>query len=271
MSIEVGQTVAHVQDNRNLELAVEDVTDPKREKDDIVAMYLPALLKKSISQPDLPFDIDVKTFMKNSHIETRTPRQEAQVTHGHGAQLIVEPRPEVSGTDPNQKIDDPAVIVELKTKDGKSLGTYTLSFIIGLIYGPDEVKVGDKTYEISLRPKRSYRDFTVRLDKADERKHPNTTMAKDYSSYITLNDPDNGVINREHHIWMNNPLRYRGETFFQANMGNHDGKMVTGLQVVRNRAWMLPYLSCIVVALGMLLHFGNNLKSFLSKQARASS
>jgi hypothetical protein len=272
MTIEEGETVNHVQDNRSIEIAVVDATDPKRTQDDIVALYLPAIRKKGIiSTPELPFDLEVKKFMKNSSIEPRKPDDEPQANRGHGIRYNLEERPEVSGADPEQKIDEPAAIVELKAKDGQSLGIYSLQLRIGLILGPDEVKIGDKTYEISLRPKRSYRDFTVTLDKAEERKHPNTPMTKDFSSFVTLNDPANGVENRKFHIWMNNPLRYNGETFFQANMRNDKGTMVTGLQVVRNRAWILPYLSCIVVAIGMLLHFGVNLVGFLKAQARAQS
>jgi len=37
--------------------------------------------------------------------------------------------------------------------------------------------------------------------------------------------------------------------------------------VVRNPAWQLPYWSCAVVALGMLIHFGLNLANFLERRA----
>ena len=39
------------------------------------------------------------------------------------------------------------------------------------------------------------------------------------------------------------------------------------LQVVRNPGWLLPYLSCAVVSLGMLIHFGINLSRYLRRLA----
>ena len=45
------------------------------------------------------------------------------------------------------------------------------------------------------------------------------------------------------------------------------GDAGTVLQVVRNPGWELPYLACAMVALGMLLHFGLNLVSFLNRRA----
>ena len=40
---------------------------------------------------------------------------------------------------------------------------------------------------------------------------------------------------------MNDPMRYRGETFYQHTFDNATEK-ATVLQVVRNPGWVLPYL-----------------------------
>ena len=40
----------------------------------------------------------------------------------------------------------------------------------------------------------------------------------------------------------------------------------TVLQVVRNPGWQLPYWSCLIVSVGMLMHFGVVLGSFLQKR-----
>ena len=63
-------------------------------------------------------------------------------------------------------------------------------------------------------------------------------------------------------IKMNDPLRYRGETFYQQDF-DHKTEQTTVLQVVRNPAWELPYISCTLVALGMLVHFGIKLIGFI--------
>ena len=48
---------------------------------------------------------------------------------------------------------------------------------------------------------------------------------------------------------MNHPLLYAGETFYQQSF--LPGDTGTILQVVRNPGWLLPYISCVMVALGM--------------------
>jgi ABC-type transport system involved in cytochrome c biogenesis permease subunit len=56
---------------------------------------------------------------------------------------------------------------------------------------------------------------------------------------------------------MNQPLRYGGETLYQASFANDDRTSI--LQVVRNPGWRLPYLACGMVGLGLILQFGSHL------------
>lgn len=272
MLIREGEKVNFVQDNRTPELAVVDATDPQRKTDDIVAIYLPALKPGKINSADLPFDIELLEYHANTKIVRAKAGDDRTVAdQGQAKGYSIEPLAIGSGVDTNSKMDIPAAAVRLTTKAGAPLGTFLLSFNLDKT---DMVKVDGKDFEISLRPRRSYRDYTVFLDKAEERQHPNLNMAKDFSSFIVLDDPEHGVAQRPVRIYMNAPMRYRGEAFFQANMFTlEDGTKMTGLQVVRNELnlpllgalpfWMLPYISCIVVAIGMLIHFGAHLVSFL--------
>ena len=71
---------------------------------------------------------------------------------------------------------------------------------------------------------------------------------------------------------MNNPLRYRGETFFQSNYtALPGGKEMTGIQVVRNSGWLIPYVACSITALGMLVHFWGTLTRFLKRRVRENN
>ena len=79
-----------------------------------------------------------------------------------------------------------------------------------------------------------------------------------------MQDPDL-KIDAEILIRMNEPLRHRGETFFQADW-DKDTERGTVLQVVRNPGWTLPYFSCVIVSIGMLVHFGIVLADFLRKR-----
>ena len=66
---------------------------------------------------------------------------------------------------------------------------------------------------------------------------------------------------------MNTPLRYGGETFYQASF--EEGDQVSILQVVRNPAAITPYVACILVAAGLIVQFLTHLIGF-AQEARAT-
>jgi ABC-type transport system involved in cytochrome c biogenesis permease subunit len=80
-------------------------------------------------------------------------------------------------------------------------------------------------------------------------------------------DPALTVDRDDVRIWMNNPLRFNGETFYQSNVGADPitREETTGLQVVTNSGWMIPYVSCMIVAVGMLFQFSVTLMRFLNR------
>ena len=74
---------------------------------------------------------------------------------------------------------------------------------------------------------------------------------------------------REVDIYMNNPLRFAGLTFFQFQMGREQAAANRGtsvLQVVKNPSWLTPYLGCGLVAFGLLVQFGIHLTAFVRKK-----
>ena len=68
---------------------------------------------------------------------------------------------------------------------------------------------------------------------------------------------------------MNNPLRFSGDTFYQSGYFRdpETGFESTTLSVVSNNSWMLPYVACMIVAIGMLFHFGAALLQFLKSRS----
>ena len=73
-----------------------------------------------------------------------------------------------------------------------------------------------------------------------------------------------GRENREVLIYMNNPLRYAGLTFYQHQMDA--GRKTTGLLVVRNPSWQLPYISCALMTLGLCWQFLLHLGGFIRRR-----
>lgn len=60
---------------------------------------------------------------------------------------------------------------------------------------------------------------------------------------------------------MNHPLRYQGMSFYQSGFDNND--TTTILQVVQNPSSLIPYISCALIALGMVVQFGMHLARFV--------
>jgi cytochrome c biogenesis protein ResB len=77
---------------------------------------------------------------------------------------------------------------------------------------------------------------------------------------------------REVDIFMNNPLRYGGLTFFQFQMGRDqmdESRGTSALQVVRNPSWLTPYVGCALVGGGLVIQFLMHLVGFIKKRKSA--
>ena len=77
---------------------------------------------------------------------------------------------------------------------------------------------------------------------------------------------------REVVISMNQPLRYNGETYYQASFDANNDQLankVTILQVVRNPSWLAPYFACAIMSLGMTVQFLTHLIGFAGKWRKA--
>jgi len=107
-------------------------------------------------------------------------------------------------------------------------------------------------YEIVIRPKRTYYPFALELETFVHEIHPGTNIPKFFSSDIKLYN-EGGIFDRKAKIWMNNPLHYKGKTFYQASYG--DSEVVSVLHIVENRWKQLPYLSLGMIGVGLISHF----------------
>ena len=187
------------------------------------------------------------------------------------------------GAEASQGIDIAAAYLRLTPKDGSDQGarksepeTYLLSQYFGegaMLPNiredfPESVTIGDKTYQVSLRFKRNYKPYSVKLLDVRKDDYIGTRTPRSYSSDVELVDSRNQA-QRKAHIWMNNPLRYAGETFYQSGYTrDDDGREYTTLQVVTNFGWMIPYVACMLVMVGLLSHFGTTLMRYLDRKER---
>ncbi|MFO0868580.1 MAG: cytochrome c biogenesis protein CcsA [Pirellulales bacterium] len=281
MTIREGETVDYVQDIRAVELAVTDPSNP--EQDTVVAVPLTEKGKatrfgdkrKAARSPEskLPFDIEVVEFFKNSTALQPVKAGDSNLaTAGIGLSYKVGALPQNTGASSAGSVDVAAAYVRFTATDsGADLGTYLFSQVLSEQHYVEKIAVGGQTYEVTLRFKRSYKPYSIALTDVRKDDYPGTTIPRNYSSDIRLNDPTRSFDDAIH-IRMNEPLRYAGETFYQSGYRvDEDGTEITDLQVVTNTGWMIPYVACMIVVIGMLYHFGQTLVRFLQRMTAAEA
>lgn len=263
MHIEEGQTVNFVQDIRVLELAVVDRADPQHDRVVVIpqAMFKPRIASgeaiRTVSDEQLPFDIQIVQYLQNSGLRRLQASDKNQATAGAGLEWIADELQPGVGTDSDAKVDMTAAYVKFsKRGTNQSLGTHLLSLAFATQGLPEQVEVDGKTYDVYLRFKRFYKPYSVKLLDVKKEDYPGTDKPQNYSSDIQLVDPTLDV-DRKIHIWMNNPLRFSGETFYQSGYFFDPSSRTesTTLSVVKNTGWMIPYVSCMIVVTGMIVQF----------------
>jgi hypothetical protein len=160
--------------------------------------------------------------------------------------------------------DIPTAIVEVVTPKG-SLGTWLVSEYVDK---PQGFTWENRTYTLALRSRRYYEPYSIQLLEFRHDVYPGTDIPKNFSSRVRLQRADTGE-NREVLIYMNSPLRYAGNTYYQASFDTDNKGSV--LQVVHNPSWLTPYFSCILVGLGLVVHFVTHLLGFTFKRARTAA
>jgi len=260
MRIDEGQTLGYSEAPREVELAVIDVTDPNF--DQVVAIPEEVLARGgTIQSPTLPFTLNVRQFMGNAHLAMRSQEPQAppsQATTGPGKNIVVA---EIPRTVKDDERDLSAALVEVDGVQGP-LGTWLIS---NAIPDPQGFTLNGHTYELAMRQRRFYKQFALTLLDFAHDRYAGTDIPKNFSSRVRLIDFERNE-NREVVISMNDPLRYRGFTFYQSGFDNND--KTTILQVVKNPAMLLPYIACGLVALGLVVQFSMHLFGFVRKRTR---
>lgn len=262
LRLDEGQTKNYSESFHDQELAITDTTDPKF--DDVVVVPDSILAHHGeIQHPKLPFRVVVRAYYPNATPQTRSQVPNDPVpaaTMGFGKDFTVIPMPITYRQDQSNLA---AAVVELIGPQG-SLGTWLLS--AHPFVRPQAFEYDGRQFTLSLRFARNYKPFSLTLLELRHDVYPGTEIPKNFSSRIRLTTPD-GHEDREVLIYMNNPLRYGGLTFYQYQMDSANGYSV--LQVVRNPSWMLPYVSCVLMMLGLLIQFGISLFRFIAKRRTA--
>ena len=96
--------------------------------------------------------------------------------------------------------------------------------------------------------------------------YPGTQIPKNFSSKVAPRRRRENE-HRQVAIYMNHPLRYHGDTYYQS--GFEPDNSGTVLQVVRNPGYQAPYVACVIVAIGLIFQFTLHLTGFARRNKNA--
>jgi len=287
MRLTEGQAKNYSESTLYSELTILDVTDPKQHK--VFTFPEARVAKKGELQiPELPFTLRIADYWENSDIQPRGPRSGGTPQASQG----IAERFTFTQEKPTRTMDArnvPTAFVEVVVQ-GASKGTWILSpfasdesILVSLsrsfanqmgpelgakmftsLSAPQRFEVGGRTFEVHLRAERFYQTHSLQLLKFTHEKYIGTETPKDFRSRVRLENPERHE-SRELDVYMNNPLRYSGLTYFQASFDRIDPR-VTILQVVKNPGWLTPYFGCALVGAGLIIQFMIHLVGFIKKQ-----
>jgi ABC-type transport system involved in cytochrome c biogenesis permease subunit len=273
-----GDTTSESYRLEETELILVDSSDPKYDR---VAAISDKALSRSAKQEmfvnveGLPLEVRADQWMVNSQLEDNSKLAKNPATTGIGMEIGVIPQPKQGGV--SEEANYASAYVTVREKETrKELGTYLVSQLLSdpqitSRARPESVKVGDKTFQMALRFRRTYKPYHITLDNVQRIDYVGTEKPQDYSSFVKIVGKD-GTSKQEGRIWMNNPMRFQGETFYQSGYvsaaKSGRGVEVTTLQVVTNAGWLIPYVACVISGLGMLSHFSITFVRFASRYDR---
>src|SRR5437764_2696163 len=222
-----------------------------------------------IRHQSLPFQIVVRNFFQNSRLQVISEgdtNAQPLVNRGPGGQVTVQPMPRATAPDDQNVVTAAIEIIATDRASGaaqESLGIWLVSDELGT---PQRFSWMGKTWQLTMRPARYYKPYSVTLQKFTHEKYAGTDIPKNFASQIALIDPER-AINRDILIYMNHPLRYRGETYYQAGFQKDDSATI--LQVVHNPSFLATSVASALVAAGLLVQFGSHLVGFSRQRRRA--
>ena len=277
-----GQSKDYSSDIRYVELAVVDVTEKTHWDETIIPGWMLNEERPSstITHKDLPFDIVVGNFYRNSMLEFEEKQSSANQPPKRSDFLkIVELAP-VTGA--SMGIDSGSVellIVESRENKSKDKPKVLAEIIASQAQMPKEfrspvlretIKHNEREYEIYLRFRRVYKPYEMRLIDTNRTLYVGTQKPRSFSSEFEIIDHRTNTTS-VHKISMNNPVRYGNETFYQQKYDSVDGIEFSAIQIVHNGGWMIPYVCCMIVGIGLLAHFVMALFAFLKRAATRRS
>jgi hypothetical protein len=258
MVIEEGDQSNRVDDYHDMELTI--INTSNESLDEYTIFDQPLLRKGNIlSHQNLNFNIEIISYLRNCEPLRRTAPAGIQYK-GMLKNFMLS----ALKLDKEDNRNRPGIIYRIINSGSSSDGIY------GLFFGqsvPQTAVINNQNFEFIIRKKRTYLPFVIELLDFKKVMHAGTGIAKSYSSEVNL--IENGIPRRVL-IEMNEPLRHRGYTFFQSSFIEGPEGEATVLAAVKNYGRSFPYISSIIMSIGLLLHLLKSIPRNIQKNSRVA-
>lgn len=264
LRFEIGETRNYSEDFHANELVLVDTSDPAR--DTVVSIPERVIARGGdLKVPGTPLTVAVQRYWANAELLPQAGRgaEASLATHGAGRGVFVLGK---AATTRLEERNLPAALLELRA-GGTSLGAWLVAVQMS---EPQTFEHAGRTWQLALRPRRHYTPFSLTLLDCQHDVYQGTDIPRNFSSRVRVLNPTTGE-DREVLIYMNNPLRYGGNTYYQYQMDpRQSAARWSTLQVVRNPSWLTPYISCLLVGVGLSWQFLFHLVRFLRERRHES-
>jgi len=240
--IEEGKTSNYIEDYHYMELAVIQISN--KDYDTFTIFDHPLLESEQVlTHKNINFEIEIINYLKNCEPTQRSAPAEVYY-RGMMKNFMLSEHPPLK----EENMNRPGVMFHIANSGTNVDGVY------GLFLGqsiPQKIQINNEEYMLVLRRKRTYLPFAIELLDFKKVMHPGTGIAKSYSSSVNL--IEDGIA-KHILIKMNTPLRHGGYTFYQSSFIEGPEGETTVLAVVKNYGRLFPYISSIIMCIGLLIH-----------------
>jgi hypothetical protein len=242
MVIQEGGSANFIADYHKKEIAIIDTSPADFSR---VTTFGPGWLKsgKILQAEDLSFQIEVLKYCRNCNF-VRLAQPPEGVVHGFARNFDLQPLP----LDKEDERNRAGIVFKVM---GAGEGVDGMYAVFEFMPVEQTITVNQTKYIIDIRRAQTHVPFTVHLVDFEKEMYPGTTKPKSFKSVVNLVD---GEVEQRSVIWMNHPLRHRNYTLFQASYIEGGARETTVLAVVRNVGRTFPYISSLIMCVGLLIH-----------------
>lgn len=233
---------------------------------------------RSFTNEKLPFKLRIDSFYRNCRVDPRQwaasskePPKNRDLVGEFYLKWVEETNEDMIPNVPGMTV----TLSALGSKEAKGGSVLDRAILWGSSPYHHITKVGDKTYAITLGRRRFELPYSVRLEKFEAEFHPGTTNPKEFSSVVTKLEDGTEETST---VSMNKPLRSNGYTVYQTNWGpqpqggprsiDPNAKSYSVFEVATNPSDQWPLYACLIVIVGLSVHFGQMLLGYLKRTTR---